>query len=110
MRDKTIVPKLSRALSFSKFTDFHSLFLINNTVVCPPLNSSEQTAKKAHLTPELHFHLITEKSLLFDATDNDLQLLKKWFKFDVPFWGFYWPGSQGLARMILDHPEIVRDK
>jgi predicted nicotinamide N-methyase len=25
-----------------------------------------------------------------------------------PFWAFAWPGSQALARYLLDHPELVR--
>src|SRR5260221_11755681 len=27
-----------------------------------------------------------------------------------PFWAFAWPGSQALARYLLDRPEIVRGK
>src|SRR5208282_4634101 len=27
-----------------------------------------------------------------------------------PFWAFAWPGGQGIARYILDHPEIVKGK
>lgn len=27
-----------------------------------------------------------------------------------PFWAFAWAGGQALARHVLDHPEIVRDK
>lgn len=25
----------------------------------------------------------------------------------LPFWAFAWPGGQGLARHVLDHPELV---
>jgi predicted nicotinamide N-methyase len=27
-----------------------------------------------------------------------------------PFWAFLWPGSQALARLLFDQPELVRDK
>jgi predicted nicotinamide N-methyase len=27
-----------------------------------------------------------------------------------PFWAFLWPGSQALARLILDQPDVVRGK
>ncbi|MBS2029959.1 MAG: methyltransferase [Deltaproteobacteria bacterium] len=27
-----------------------------------------------------------------------------------PFWAFAWPGGQALARFVLDHPDVVRDK
>ncbi len=29
---------------------------------------------------------------------------------EPPFWGWSWPGSQALARFLLDHPEWVRGK
>lgn len=29
---------------------------------------------------------------------------------DVPFWCVPWAGGQALARYVIDHPEIVRDK
>lgn len=28
----------------------------------------------------------------------------------LPFWGFAWPGGLALARYVLDHPELVRDR
>lgn len=28
----------------------------------------------------------------------------------VPYWSFPWAGGQALARYLLDHPEVVRDK
>lgn len=27
-----------------------------------------------------------------------------------PFWGVAWPGGQALARYLLDHPDLVRDR
>jgi len=29
---------------------------------------------------------------------------------DPPFWAFAWAGGQALARYLLDHPEVVRDR
>jgi predicted nicotinamide N-methyase len=29
---------------------------------------------------------------------------------DPPFWAFAWAGGQALARYVLDHPEVVKDR
>lgn len=28
----------------------------------------------------------------------------------IPFWGAVWPGGRAIARYLLDHPELARDK
>ena len=28
----------------------------------------------------------------------------------MPYWAFAWPGGQGLARFLLEHPDIVKGK
>ena len=58
---------------------------------------------RAHLTPEIPLHLITPDTRLWQSTTENCP-------FDDPFWGFYWPGSQALARYILDNPVSVRGK
>jgi len=40
----------------------------------------------AHLTPEIQLSLIKRHAEKFNEEIGD------------PFWGFYWPGGQGLAR------------
>ena len=28
----------------------------------------------------------------------------------APFWAFWWPGGQSIARYVLDNPQLVRGK
>jgi len=57
------------------------------------------------LAPEISLHLADGKVGLFDGTGGA-------FSSDVPppFWLFVWAGGQALARYVLDHPELVRDR
>lgn len=59
----------------------------------------------APFVPELRLHLASEVTPLWHATQDFLD------RNDLPppFWAFAWPGGLGLARFLLDHPEIVRD-
>ncbi|MCL2470037.1 MAG: 50S ribosomal protein L11 methyltransferase [Alphaproteobacteria bacterium] len=41
---------------------------------------------------------------------QQIQDILKSNDFPIPFWAYPWVGGQGLARYILDHPEIVRGK
>jgi predicted nicotinamide N-methyase len=54
--------------------------------------------------PEIELDLADECVRLFDATGG--------YRSDTPppFWAFAWPGGVGLARYVLDHPEIVRNR
>ncbi|MFZ5480014.1 MAG: class I SAM-dependent methyltransferase [Myxococcota bacterium] len=54
----------------------------------------------APLVPELTLHLATEVTPLWEATEVELRRAG----LDPPFWAFAWPGSQALARWVLDHP------
>jgi predicted nicotinamide N-methyase len=58
------------------------------------------------LLPELKMHLATEVTPLWQQTEETLQQKN----LPPPFWAFAWPGGQGAARYILDHPELVRGK
>ncbi len=70
-------------------------FVRNNTqLVSPPL------------LPELRLHLVTELTPLWRATADVLEREE----LPPPFWAFAWAGGQGLARYVLDHPELVRGK
>jgi predicted nicotinamide N-methyase len=56
--------------------------------------------------PELKLHCASEAIPLWEKTEHasgqaDLA---------PPFWAFPWAGGQGLARYVLDHPEIVAGK
>nr|XP_018901706.1 PREDICTED: electron transfer flavoprotein beta subunit lysine methyltransferase-like [Bemisia tabaci] len=57
----------------------------------------------AHLTPELRLHLITPNCTLWRAPPSEAP-------FADPYWAFYWPGGQAIARYILDHPAAVRGR
>jgi predicted nicotinamide N-methyase len=57
----------------------------------------------APLVPEITLHLATEITPIWQATEDWLRERN----IAPPFWAFAWPGSQALARHVLDHPHIV---
>ncbi len=50
--------------------------------------------------PEIRLLTAAEPFGLWDATQREAP----------PFWAFPWAGGQGLARYVLDHPELVRGR
>ncbi|WP_408734986.1 class I SAM-dependent methyltransferase [Asaia prunellae] len=68
--------------------------------------ASQTIIETAPLVPELRLYLATEITPIWQATETHLAELN----IEPPFWAFAWPGSQLLARWILDHPETVRGK
>ncbi|WP_099866996.1 class I SAM-dependent methyltransferase [Pararhizobium haloflavum] len=54
--------------------------------------------------PEIRLHLAEEAHDLWLKTEEELGVIG----LPPPFWAFAWAGGQGLARHILDHPEIVK--
>lgn len=58
------------------------------------------------LVPELRLHLSDDAIGLWLATEEALGRTN----LPPPFWAFCWPGSQAIARYLLDHPEVVRGK
>jgi predicted nicotinamide N-methyase len=56
--------------------------------------------------PEIELHLASEAHELWLKTEEDLEAIG----LPPPFWAFAWAGGQGLARYVLDHPEIVAGK
>ena len=56
--------------------------------------------------PEIRLHLADEAHALWLKTEEELAELG----LPPPFWAFAWAGGQGLARYVLDHPEIVRGR
>ncbi len=56
--------------------------------------------------PEIRLHLASEAHELWLKTEDELAEIG----LPPPFWAFAWAGGQGLARYILDHPEIVSGK
>jgi predicted nicotinamide N-methyase len=57
----------------------------------------------APLVPEITLHLATEITPIWQATEDWLRQRNM----APPFWAFAWPGSQALARHVLDHREAV---
>ena len=57
----------------------------------------------APLVPEIMLHLASEITPIWQATENWLSERN----IAPPFWAFAWPGSQALARHVLDHREAV---
>ena len=55
------------------------------------------------LVPEIALHLATEITPIWQATEAWLGAEG----IEPPFWAFAWPGSQAMARRILDHPAHV---
>ncbi len=55
------------------------------------------------LVPEVVLHLATEITPIWLATEAFLHETN----IEPPFWAFAWPGSQALARYVLDHPGRV---
>jgi len=58
------------------------------------------------IVPEILLHLATEVTPLWQLTEERLHQ----GDLPPPFWAFAWPGGQGIARYILDNPELVRGK
>lgn len=57
-------------------------------------------------TPEISLHVADEATALWQKTEEELGAIG----LPPPFWAFAWAGGQALARHILDHPAIVRNK
>lgn len=55
---------------------------------------------------EIKLFLASEAHDLWLKTEDELQEIG----LPPPFWAFAWAGGQGLARYILDHPNVVRGK
>jgi predicted nicotinamide N-methyase len=55
------------------------------------------------LVPEVTLSLATEITPIWQATEDWLRRTG----IAPPFWAFAWPGSQAMARHVLDHPALV---
>ena len=66
----------------------------NTSVMAPPL------------VPEVRLHLAHEAVPLWQKTEEELGEMG----LAPPFWAFAWAGGQALARHVLDHPDIVRER
>jgi len=58
------------------------------------------------LLPELRFWLSEDVTQIWLACERALGVVNP----PPPYWAFCWPGSQALARWLLDHPEHCRGR
>lgn len=70
-------------------------FIRANTAIC-----------HAPLVPEIALHLATEITPIWQASEAWLGAQG----IEPPFWAFAWPGSQAMARLILDEPGRVEGR
>ncbi|KQS83862.1 MULTISPECIES: class I SAM-dependent methyltransferase [unclassified Rhizobium] len=75
-------------------TDPETFIRANTDIMVPP-----------HV-PEVRLHLAGEAHELWLKTEEELEEIG----LPPPFWAFAWAGGQGLARHVLDHPELVAGK
>ena len=60
----------------------------------------------AAIVPEIALYLATEITPIWQAAEAWLAEQG----IEPPFWAFAWPGSQALARIVLDQPALVAGK
>lgn len=65
---------------------------------------SELRPRRLELCPELSLWL------LGDEVDLNARVSELFAIDSAPYWAFCWGSGQALARYVLDHPELVRDK
>ena len=78
----------------SAILDRAAFIRANTSIMTPPL------------VPEVQLHLAHEAVPLWLKTEEELGEMG----LPPPFWAFAWAGGQALARHVLDHPDLVRDK
>jgi predicted nicotinamide N-methyase len=70
-------------------------FILENTALTAPPH-----------VPEICLHLADEAHELWQKTEEELAAIG----LPPPFWAFAWAGGQGLARHLLDNPQLVAGK
>lgn len=70
-------------------------FILENTALIAPPH-----------VPEVVLHLADESHALWLKTEEELAEIG----LPPPFWAFAWAGGQGLARYVIDNPDIVAGK
>jgi predicted nicotinamide N-methyase len=74
--------------------EFETFILDNTAPMAPP-----------HV-PEITLRMADEAHELWHRTEEELAEIG----LPPPFWAFAWAGGQGLARYVLDNPDIVRGR
>jgi predicted nicotinamide N-methyase len=57
------------------------------------------------LVPEISLHQADDPIGLWELNEGEYHSEQP-----PPFWAFAWAGGQALARYVLDHPQVVRDR
>ena len=81
-------------MSLKSPADAAAFIRANTALIAPP-----------HV-PEIRLHLADEAHELWHRTEEELDEIG----LPPPFWAFAWAGGQGLARYVLDNPDIVRGR
>jgi predicted nicotinamide N-methyase len=68
--------------------------------------ASHTARGRSVLVPEIALYLATEITPIWQATEDWLAARN----LAPPFWAFAWPGSEALARYVLDHADQVAGK
>jgi predicted nicotinamide N-methyase len=68
--------------------------------------AAETAIATPKLVPEVRLHLATAITPIWQATEASLATSGV----EPPYWAFAWPGSQALARHVLDDPALVRGR
>jgi predicted nicotinamide N-methyase len=63
------------------------------------------TVATVPFVPELRLHQAEEPMGLWELTEGEYRSEQP-----PPFWAFAWAGGQGLARFVLDRPDVVRGR
>ena len=65
--------------------------------------TTSSTLQPVRHVPEIRLHLADDAFTLWEQTERTTGVPDQ----PPPFWAFAWPGGQGLARYLLDHPGTV---
>ncbi len=63
------------------------------------------TVRRASAVPEVVLHQADDAIGLWERTE-----VAAGGQLPPPFWAFAWAGGQAVARYVLDHPEVVRNR
>jgi predicted nicotinamide N-methyase len=75
-------------------------------VTAPEIIRSGTELGPVPLVPEIRLYQATDPISMWERTEQATGRTG----LDPPFWAFAWAGGQALARYLLDHPEVIRDR
>src|SRR5438270_1067123 len=72
----------------------------------PEMIQTGTRLRSVPLVPDIRLHQADDPISLWQRTE----LTSGRTGLDPPFWAFAWAGGLALARYLLDHPEVVKDR